>query len=452
MTLRKRFATALLLITCTLAPSQGLCADETALFNSIQPDVMVMIDFSYSMRRSPAGSFSTTGDPTCSTMSSMYSTDCRRYIIAKRAVFNLLDDNRDGKIDSSDETSLNVRVGYGVYYSYFDAEYNDLPVVAIRRPLGTAYSQLFCNSSTSCTRVSFNARDDGYGTDGSCATLGLTPGSALLSGPPWSLYCESDSGSTPMNIGLQTLKQKLDEHKAADPAKDCRQKFAILISDGGDTHSCDYGDGTAPTQYKQRRLSVLRAKALKDAGYKVFVVGFGSNAPTHEKYTLEWMAYHGGTDNPLAPNVGSTAALNLAAFSPDPCSVNETQLTGTCDYTGYCLAVNNDPGNIPLSGYAFMANNSTELQTALKQAINLIREASQSFATASIASARTSDENYLYEASFQPVGTDPAWTGHLQKYTHNTDGTVATALWDAGTVLKATDASSRNIYTYLYVT
>ena len=130
MTLRKRFAAALLLIACTLAPSQGLCADETALFNSIQPDVMVMIDLSYSMKRSPAGSFQHDRRPDCSTMSSMYSTDCRRYIIAKRAVFNLLDDNRDGKIDSSDETSLNVRVGYGVYYSYFDAEYNDLPVVA----------------------------------------------------------------------------------------------------------------------------------------------------------------------------------------------------------------------------------------------------------------------------------------------------------------------------------
>ncbi len=76
------------------------------------------------------------------------------------------------------------------------------------------------------------------------------------------------------------MKTYLDAHKAADPAKDCRLKFAIIISDGGDTQSCDYGDGTAPTQYKQRRLSVLRAKALKDAGYKVFVVGFGSSMPS----------------------------------------------------------------------------------------------------------------------------------------------------------------------------
>jgi len=432
MTLWKRFAAALLLIACTLAPSQGLCADETALFNSIQPDVLIMLDLSGSMKRNPAGIFQIYGNEDCSIVDGMGFTDCRRYSIAKRAVFNLLDDNRDGKIDSSDETSLGIRVGYVAYYLDMDFV---TEVTGIRRGIGTPYADLYCNSNgngTACTKTK---------EDTACTTM-------ASAGLPMSFYCERTYSDTPMNSALRDAKTYLDAHKAADPSKDCRQKFVILISDGGDTHSCDYGDGTAPTQYKQRRLSVLRAKALKDAGYKVFVVGFGSNAPTHEKYTLEWMAYHAGTDNPLAANVGSTSALNLAAFSPDPCSVNETQLTGACDWTGYCLAVNNDPGNTPLSGYAFMANNGGELQTALKQAIGVIRESSQSFATASIASARTSDENYLYEASFQPAGTDPTWTGHLTKYSINTDGTVGAALWDAGTLLKSKDPASRSIYTY----
>lgn len=440
MILRKRFAAALLLIACTLAPSRGLCADETALFNSTPPDVLVMIDMSFSMKRNPAGALSPAyGNADCSVIDSWSSNDCRRYVIAKRAIFNLLDDNRDGKIDSSDETSLNVRFGYGTYYVDWDYA---TEVTSPRRGIGTPYADLYCNSNgngTACTGVHYKLL--GQSTDPFCAAQ-------AAAGKPLSLYCEELGTNTPMNNTLQAMKTYLDTHKAADPSKACRQKFAIIISDGGDTQSCDYGDGMAPTQYKQRRLSVLRAKALKDAGYKVFVVGFGSDAPTYEKYTLEWMAYHAGTDNPLAVNTGNPAALSLAAFSPDPCSVTETQVTGTCNGNGACYAVNNDPGNIPLSGYAFMATNGAELQTALKQAINLIREASQSFATASIASARISDENYLYEASFQPVGTDPTWTGHLQKYSLNTDGTVATALWDAGAVLKSTDASSRNIYTY----
>jgi Tfp pilus tip-associated adhesin PilY1 len=432
MILRKRFAAALLLIACTLAPSQGLCADETALFNSTPPDVLIMLDLSGSMKRNPAGIFQIYGNEDCSIVDGMGMTDCRRYIIAKRAVFNLLDDNRDGKIDSSDETSLNVRFGYGAYYVDLDFV---TEVTGIRRGIGTSYADLYCNSNnngTACTKTK---------EDSVCDTM-------ATAGLPKSFYCEKTYSNTPMNTALRDARTYLDAHKAADPAKACRQKFAILISDGGDTQSCDYGDGVGVTQYKQRRLSVLRAKALKDAGYKVFVVGFGSNAPAHEKYTLEWMAYHAGTDNPQAVNTGNPAALNLAAFSPDPCSVNETQLTGQCDWNGYCFAVNNDPGNIPLAGYAFMATNGAELQTALKQAINLIREASQSFATASIASARASDENFIYEASFQPVGTDPTWTGHLTKYSLNTNGTLATALWDAGTVLKGTTASSRNVYTY----
>jgi len=432
MTLRTRLTATLLVIACLSAPVTSHGGDETALFNSIQPDVLIMLDLSGSMKRNPAGIYQTYGNEDCSIVDGMGFTDCRRYIIAKRAVFNLLDDNRDGKIDSSDETSLNIRVGYIAYYLALDFV---TEVTGIRRGIGTPYADLYCNSNgngTACTKTK---------EDTACTTM-------ASAGLPMSFYCEKTNSDTPMNTALMDAKTYLNTHKAADPAKDCRQKFVILISDGGDTHSCDYGDGTAPTQYKQRRLSVLRAKALKDAGYKVFVVGFGSNMPSHDKYTLEWMAYHAGTDNPLAPNVGSTSALNLAAFSPDPCSVNETQLTGACDWTGYCLAVNNDPGNTPLSGYAFMANNGGELQTALKQAIGVIRESSQSFATASIASARASDENYLYEASFQPVGTDPTWTGHLTKYSLNNDGTVAAALWDAGAVLKAATAASRNIYTY----
>ena len=80
-------------------------------------------------------------------------TDCRRYIIAKRAVFNLLDDNRDGKIDSSDETSLGVRVGYVAYYLDLDFV---TEVTGLRRGIGTPYADLYCNSNgngTACTKT-----------------------------------------------------------------------------------------------------------------------------------------------------------------------------------------------------------------------------------------------------------------------------------------------------------
>ncbi len=41
-----------------------------------------------------------------------YTTDCRRVNIARRALFDMLDDNDDNTVNSTDETSLGVRIGY----------------------------------------------------------------------------------------------------------------------------------------------------------------------------------------------------------------------------------------------------------------------------------------------------------------------------------------------------
>jgi hypothetical protein len=59
MTLRTRVAATLLAIACLVSPVSGHGGDETALFNSIQPDVLIMLDLSGSMKRNPAGVFTT---------------------------------------------------------------------------------------------------------------------------------------------------------------------------------------------------------------------------------------------------------------------------------------------------------------------------------------------------------------------------------------------------------
>jgi len=48
-----------------------------------------------------------------------------------------------------------------------------------------------------------------------------------------------------------------------------------------------------------------------------------------------------------------------------------------------------------------------------------------SFATSSVASSRITDENFLYEASFIPVNSDPFWRGYLKQYNINADGPSA---------------------------
>ncbi len=136
------------------------------------------------------------------------------------------------------------------------------------------------------------------------------------------------------------------------------------------------GYDTQADQYKRRRDSVLAAKALADAGYKVFVIGMGSNMPDYLKNTLNWMAYYGSSDNPLVENGGDETAFDPAAVSS--CGTSST--TGTCDGSSTnCFATSNDPGALTLSGYAFLANNATELEAAFRQAISVIREATYSF-------------------------------------------------------------------------
>ncbi len=46
--------------------------------------------------------------------------NCSRLAIAKRSVFNILDDNNDNTINSTDETSLGVRLGYMRFYDCSD--------------------------------------------------------------------------------------------------------------------------------------------------------------------------------------------------------------------------------------------------------------------------------------------------------------------------------------------
>jgi len=59
------------------------------------------------------------------------------------------------------------------------------------------------------------------------------------------------------------------------------------------------------------------------------------------------------------------------------------------------------------------------------------------------------DENYIYEGTIQPVSGDPFWIGHLKKYAIESNGEKGAEQWDAGAVLAAKLASSRDIKTCL---
>jgi Tfp pilus tip-associated adhesin PilY1 len=377
--------------------------------------------------------------------------NCSRVAIAKRSVFNILDDNNDGTINTSDEGSLGVRIGYMRFY-------------------GCSSDETAIDYTSGCNKL-INAINSSYSSINT------------------SVSGASASGGTPIKSALSEAKQYLDVHKAADAAKNCRQKFVILITDGSDTYACG-SDGSECDnhRYQNRREVVAKAKALGDAGYKVFVIGFGTAMPPYLRNTLNWMAYYGGSDNPNAANSGSTTAYNIATgcnatTNPTACcnlystacypsGVTSCQQDSSTVAASACYdstkpypgttgnstlnyqASSNDPGYLDLSGYAFIAADADQLVAAVKAAMTIIRQATYSFSQSSIQSSRTSDENFLYEGSFQPVSGDPFWPGHMKKFTILPDGNVGpiSTTWgpdgDAGTKLQSRDYSTRTIKTY----
>ena len=401
----------------------------------------------------------TTGSCSVSCTSGGCANKCSRLDIAKRSIFNILDDNGDNTINTTDEGSLGVRLGYMRYYNCGDDETPDY--------------------SSGC-----NILVKAIGTSYSIINTSVQAGSA--------------SGGTPLATALKEANLYLAAHKAKDAAKSCRQKFVILITDGSDTFACS-GDGSEcdSHRYKNRRETVAKAKELNDVGFKVFVIGFGAAMPPYLRNTLNWMAYYGGTDNPNEANAGSTTAYSLpvakdctattpadttkccnlttAACYPTGvtgCTNDTSTLTAACydstnPYPGTAgnseasfKASANDPGYQDLSGYAFLAGDADQLVAAVKAAMNIIREATYSFSQASIQSSRTADENFVYEGSFQPINGDPFWLGHLRKYqilsadvvdasgnVTAAAGSVGGLLLDAGDVLKTTAYTSRVIKT-----
>lgn len=193
-------------------------AGEEALFtNSVAPDALIAIDLSGSMEWNPAGgsriygvsscaanttSCSGTGcsGGFCTSSKTGCSTDCSRITIAKRTIFDVLDDNDDNTINSSDETSLGIRLGYMRFYNCSGSSEEQQGTYNYSsgcnkyvRAIGSKYSLIYCASNSSCTVTS--------GSSSSNCVNG-----------------ESASGGTPLAAALQEAKLYLDAHKAVDDA------------------------------------------------------------------------------------------------------------------------------------------------------------------------------------------------------------------------------------------
>lgn len=94
------------LILCHFVFIPGVCfGDETDLFSyMVDPDALILLDLSGSMDQDPSGN-------------NCWNSGCSKLAMAKNAIFAILDDNGDGTINSNDETSLRIRIGYMRFYN-----------------------------------------------------------------------------------------------------------------------------------------------------------------------------------------------------------------------------------------------------------------------------------------------------------------------------------------------
>ena len=181
----------------------------------------------------------------------------------------------------------------------------------------------------------------------------------------------------------------------------CQKNFVIYVTDGlpstNDAGGNDSATNLIPAVLTQiDALRTLTVSAFPGYTFDISTYVLGMALTDQSKAQLDAMAVHGGTD---------------------------------------------------VSGHAYYADNPAQLAAALAAIPADIISRTYSFTVASVSSSRITDENFLYEASFTPVNSDPFWRGYLKKYNLNADGTLGSVVWEAGSILAARDYTNRNIYT-----
>ena len=464
--MKKKYLAVLIIILNLIIIPMAFAQGEEDTFSSQPPDVLIILDGSWSMGcNTSQDSDNTTiyGPPDCSGTDftklnvhpQHYTTDCSKIAIARKSIGIILDEQK---------AKRKIRMGF-MGFNNCSPTSLDAKGDALNAGSGGAYN--YNDPNKGCNYIRNGISDSWTDSSTNIFESIRTSVNSLAAG-----------GNTPVVASLAEAKKYFKAY--SDDAKKCRAKFVILITDGDDTLACSGATGASQQkdQYKRRRESVAAAKALYDAyadvtnnpelkaqKIKLFVIGFGSNMPSWLQNTLNWMAYYGQTSfSPThtgdynAYKLDTTNPVDLYPYNLGHLKITACQTSTTspvskdpCDgsHVG-CLAADTmtDPGANTLTGYAFMATDPVSLNTALASAFKVIEE-TYSFATSSVQSVRTKDENYIYEASFTVRNYDPFYVGHLKQYKINEDGTIPTDFqWDAGAVLKTTDASARNIWTY----
>ena len=229
-----------------------------------------------------------------STGDSNSQTNCSRIGIAKRGIKKILDANNDGSVTADDETNetygLHMRMGYMRFkncdkYSADSGDNYAGGCNQLIKPFGTSYDVIWS---------SLNGENVYQGTH-----LAYSLKEAKL------YFDRTKNGYNSNNDSDYTDPGEIPP----DPAKVCRKKFVILITDGEDSSRAT--EMVRIRQQRCRREVVAMSRNLANAGYKVFVLGFGAGFAPALKNTLNWAAYYGDTAT-AAADANPPSSYNIA--------------------------------------------------------------------------------------------------------------------------------------------
>jgi hypothetical protein len=158
-----------------------------------------------------------------------------------------------------------------------------------------------------------------------------------------------------------------------DPRFECRDRFAILLTDGAETCSTDGADAAAD---------------LLDRGIRTFVVGFGAGVTADD---LDQIADAGGTGAADTDRDGTPDCLEFETCSGPPSSIR----------TGDGVIV---------------ASTRDELVKALKGLFEVMNLEPATFAVGAVPTGQNDAEDTVALSQFQPLEASSVWPGSLNQF------------------------------------
>ena len=200
--------------------------------------------------------------------------------------------------------------------------------------------------------------------------------------------------ATPLAGMMEELREWIDfwQPCAEDSARGdrnfgCRQRFAIVLTDGAETCNTAESGG---------RNTALRnaANQLRAAGVRTFVVGFGGGVTAAQ---LEDIADFGGT-----------GVLDLPIGTAAETTDTEDDNTRDC-----ALQFPDDPENCrgPI-----LASNKQELIDALTNLFEVTAGESASFASAAVPAGQADAQDSIFLTNFVPIDDRSLWAGELSHF------------------------------------